>query len=1785
MIKSKPSLVTNSNNIVNTSTPVVVTSWASLDNAIDTLLNITTPTKIGSYLSALFGNVTLLPITVNATATNITLTYQGTVNIATLAADILGNSTLFSGFPALTVTNPKIIIAEPLSNPPHLTIAFNNLSTNSLSSWLVQEINPLLPTTLNGVASQLASQLAKSNGVNLSISQQNVTIGYNGSINLAAILNNAAKAFGLPAIFTGTTPVFDVTNPALTILNPGTANAHVTLTATSLPASAFTNWLGTELTTYAPELKNSLTALAGLASAMNVMISQGSLQLTYPGSVDLSAVLDAAASELGITVNLPTFTVSNPMLSFSDVNKTPQIQLNILNANGSGLVTVFETILTNISGSSLPSFLSTPLNSLGTALSNLQLVVGNNLIEINDPTPLQLSLTINNLLGNSSVIPGFIQTDIQNTLATLLNSSSLNLSLQAAHFSLSTGNTLDLGATINGLTFDLKDNLTNPANVSLILSAPSLWLNQSIINLGFDNPLLDEFEIFKPTLTVNSSGFTVSGALNIAKNLTDWNIANPSTTPLVLDLLTFLGFNSATVSLGLSTTGLSFDGTIKTNIDLLAPLNLGAGSFDLIFQKISLAATVPTSLTPSFAVSGTLEMLNYDPTQKAPALFFTGGFSISPTLAATASFQLNAGSAWNNPFGAQGISITSLFVGLTIDPATTPEPIVGVSLGGSFGFSGIDLAIAMSLDFADPSQDAAVLSLPTGSIQLANLLTGPAQQFALTLLTKVFTAANVQFLSSDLSQAQTLLSKILDVNISAIQTTVNGQATTYPLIYAVPFATTIAGVAYQAGFGIDAAVTAWGIQGSLQLNADYTTSGFSVNGGLDLKPLVIDGLKNSANNPIIVISGAGGPTTDLKLNFNFNTSNPLAAKLSGSADIAVLGYILTNTSFAVSTSGINFSGLLNIPNLLQISLNLSTQNDGTSGVTSNGSSITLLNKYTLGSLAFAIGTNGISASGSVNLPDFSAFNINLIIGQQNNFSFASTSTLQLFGITLGNTSIIGNNGGLTISGNFSLPDLGSLSVNAIFDTHGNVKFLGKEHLSLFNLSPSHFGLDAQLSGSNNSGLQLNGHLLTPIFNIVISGMLNKAAYFFAGSGSVTVFGLSAGQVTAFLNSAGTANFKTTSVGDLLTLSGNITSSGIQLLGHIQLGNVLDIKVGTTISGTGSIGSESISVILFGNTLLYSNQTLNNFSLKDINISGQLKIANVLAMGITLDSASGVIAASGKLTLFNNYTLASVAMSISALDFTANGMISIPGFDSFNLTTTIDQTGNLSFSGNENLSLYGYTFSTTSISGGTSGLSLNGVLNLGIMTLSLSGTVNSSVNQFAGFSMSGSGSMFGYNLANANITAHTSHGVSFSANAANGISYIAGDINNNGNSIFLAFNFGAINNIYLLSGSLTELNGSVSNASLNVLNEGAISASNIKINSSGLSFNETLSASIGGLSESFAAGVALNSGGLTLNGSDSFQFSYSFDYPTFLGDIHYTINTGLSGYLSLAIDNNFTASINISGLSLYGINVGNISFSINGFSSLDSILNNIYNNLVNTVLNNITSVITNLDAPYHPPILSSHQLTTTDSISNLSTNTSLTNNMASDTASHNTAATDSNWVTDWSSNLVTVSTTTDDQPTNPVWNKLIVSDSLNNPEQIAASGALRIVSDQVANGISFSVSDFLANAHNSGDNAAGRVQFFNAAHQLVESDEFYANSSIGNQQVNFSVTKGFSEAVFTVGTNNNQGEFVYAALSNANDTGIAVNPVHGQSSEYLLNDVTFNYSALQVVGIPELHPVI
>ncbi|MGK7943425.1 MAG: hypothetical protein AB4058_03050, partial [Microcystaceae cyanobacterium] len=646
--------------------------------------------------------------------------------------------------------------------------------------------------------------------------------------------------------------------------------------------------------------------------------------------------------------------------------------------------------------------------------------------------------------------------------------------------------------------------------------------DQFVLSLGGVNsqiPFLKDFVLDNPEIffanTQNAFRYTpldadgditVYRGINFITNL-NFNEVDNAAIELITDIL---GNPDVIVQLFIDPDGfITLNGTYQQSIELI-----DWGDFKVTYADPQLEWSMDHTSSQGLAVKASLILNGYDPfNDNEPELKLTGALGIDPTDPTSVSIAGNldltqSGTVWRDPFGLKGVEVKRLAAQFNYD---SKGVMTGFGYSGTLTFGSDDLGGKWDIDTdilldADPKNwhNNAFLLTINDPLSLVDLWVGPV---ASSLLQRADSFVNLDIVGKALD----FLDELIDVEISSFDS--DGDGENDPLIYFVPFPTTIGTKLLESGFAINGKITAWDQDGFLLANVDKETQTFSAS--LELPTLDWDFLKiTGVNDPTLdlavkvsnyeqYIEGNGQleifdidiATVDFKISHeaiiikDFDLSffdvaavdvdnlyvgldyeNPSA---SGTGKLTLFGQALNTASFNIedykvdlSNINIGFSSLLGLNN---VNLSLDPQN-----LSGSGSGNLTLFGQSISNASFAIEGTQISLD-NVNL-GFGSFlgfnNVNLSLDPQN-LSGSGSGKLQLFGQTIANSAFEVNGSRLALK-NINLgfgSFFGFNDVNLVLDPR-NYKGSGSGSFMLFgqSIASGSFDIDGSKIAIKNVNL-------------------------------------------------------------------------------------------------------------------------------------------------------------------------------------------------------------------------------------------------------------------------------------------------------------------------------------------------------------------------------------------------------------------------------------------------------------------------------------------------------------------------------------------------------------------------------------------------------------------------------------------------------------------------------------------------------------------------------------------
>jgi len=728
------------------------------------------------------------------------------------------------------------------------------------------------------------------------------------------------------------------------------------------------------------------------------------LKITYLDEVDIKSIVDKLSTELGVNPLDSALKVKNPALLIKkDASGKRLYEVSVGEIAPSQVIS-FLTFLTTVSGTSLPSKIQSELNAIGNVSFTLS-KTGISLTYLDN-----LKLDLNDIIGNGSL--PFIKDAVNNLSKTILgdgdptkDGTQLVLSKPQLKFvKQNDTKELSIAAIFNNqpIALNFKDG-----NTKFSYSLPTTIDFGSLALAGDLKPLLAPFKLQNSKLTVASAAENISdatfGTINLTKgfNFTGNVDFVNNTDDFSKFIANELGLKTLGVSVGIDTAAntATFTGKVAGNISLFS-----SGNFSATLQGLNLGVAVGSS-APAFGFKGNLLLKGYDFTQdNEPDLLLGGGLKLDPT-ALTASFALEPNNSWVNPFGLKGATISKLGVQLG---GTYAFPFIdNFGLLANFQLGNVNVDSAFAVDTNDPKKLGLALTV-NKRVNLVDLWATSVSPLIFSQVSKI----------GVINDALDFLKKIVNIDIESIDSNNDGKLD--PLIQFVPFATNIAGLSLDAGFGINGKLTAWGTDATLILKGN--TSLDKLEGSLKLSEIDLGFLQ---------LSGANNNDKNLDLAFKVAATEQY---LKGDGKLKILGqeiakadFQVTATSIEIKQFNLNFFGLVALE-IDKFKVNINTNNLTRSTLEGSAKVKLFGQDLVAASIKISDGKLAVTTSLGVNAGDFGKIqaSLSLFIGSDLNSSGASLG-YEAFGkkITL-STSL-----------NF-LNDIPSLVINGIADAIGGL---------------------------------------------------------------------------------------------------------------------------------------------------------------------------------------------------------------------------------------------------------------------------------------------------------------------------------------------------------------------------------------------------------------------------------------------------------------------------------------------------------------------------------------------------------------------------------------------------------------------------------------------------------------------------------------------------------------------------------------------------------------------------
>ncbi|MBK6998771.1 MAG: hypothetical protein IPH35_01930 [Rhodoferax sp.] len=420
-------------------------------------------------------------------------------------------------------------------------------------------------------------------------------------------------------------------------------------------------------------------------------------------------------------------------------------------------------------------------------------------------------------------------------------------------FSFSTNEKADIEVSKDGTGTDVDINFENNVPIA------------SFIPVG--SPLQTLKPVLAPLL-INHAALATSGAITLDGKFDFSKMTDPSLSN-VKEFLNLIGLDNLELDVHLEYNRNSGDLNLEvthineTQRNLVKFQNNGESFQARLMKGTQIILQVKNDNDEKYvSISTILKLSGYDPTQKGePALDLTGEVKLEQGV--RVSFSADPPSTWKDPFGMTGVDVKYL-------AATVTNGVVnalGLNIAWVSGTKTIEIDGLVVVDAVNKG-GALTIKNEANLGDVWNLIKkAPPADFVglvdtpITMLLNVFQDITVVSIDSDKDG-------ILDPFVTYLKAdVVQGSRT------------------WEAGYGINAQIEAWGKTGTLSLNSNVDYS--KVTGDLRIEPITI------AN--VLTMSGTTGG--DLTLAFSVDKENLGDAYIEGDGDVSINGISLANGRF------------------------------------------------------------------------------------------------------------------------------------------------------------------------------------------------------------------------------------------------------------------------------------------------------------------------------------------------------------------------------------------------------------------------------------------------------------------------------------------------------------------------------------------------------------------------------------------------------------------------------------------------------------------------------------------------------------------------------------------------------------------------------------------------------------------------------------------------------------------------------------------------------------------------
>ncbi|MGF2033815.1 MAG: DUF4347 domain-containing protein [Nostoc sp. CmiVER01] len=350
------------------------TEISGIDQAIADLLKQASPEVKTALLTLLkdAGNVDIA-LTNLPNQKDLQITYTGTLDLTKLLSVIPGVKDLPLKGLKLPVEKPRLTITNLGQENADYIFAADSLPKQELITWLANQGKTLLPTEVQSVLDQLSALTKK---VNLVLGKHQIKVSYQGDLDIAQLTGIIPGIKDLP--LKGLT--LNVTNPSITITNPGSKSANYAFIAQELPKKALVDWLTNQgKTLLSTESQDVLNQLLALTEKIDLVLGKEQIKVTYKNSLDLAKLTTVIPGIKDLPLNGLTLPVINPSITITN----PQSK-NASYAFSADSLPKKQLVdwLSNQRKTLLPAEVQSVLNQLLDFTENIDLVLGKDQIQV-----------------------------------------------------------------------------------------------------------------------------------------------------------------------------------------------------------------------------------------------------------------------------------------------------------------------------------------------------------------------------------------------------------------------------------------------------------------------------------------------------------------------------------------------------------------------------------------------------------------------------------------------------------------------------------------------------------------------------------------------------------------------------------------------------------------------------------------------------------------------------------------------------------------------------------------------------------------------------------------------------------------------------------------------------------------------------------------------------------------------------------------------------------------------------------------------------------------------------------------------------------------------------------------------------------------------------------------------------------------------------------------------------------------------------------------------------------